>query len=89
MLVKPDVKSDCNAPANQQRIDEMAGRMRRNRGCGTSGSESTQRLLTVQEETMGTRKGTVKTTAAGINKPAKGEDEGDRYGEHRLRRDVR
>jgi hypothetical protein len=43
----------------------------------------------VQEETTGARKGTVRTTAAGINKPAKGEDEGDRYGEHRLQSDVR
>jgi hypothetical protein len=44
--------------------------------------------MMVQEETMGTRKGTVRTTAAGINKPAKGEDESDGYGEHRLWRDV-
>jgi hypothetical protein len=88
MLAKLDVKSNCDAPANQQRIDEMAGRACRNCRCGMSSSESTQGSPTVQEETTGTRKGTVRTTAAGINKPVKGEDKGDGYGEHRLWRDV-
>jgi hypothetical protein len=88
MLAKLDVKSDCDAPAKRQRIDETAGHVHRNCGCGTSGSESTQRSPTVQEETTGAMKGTVRTTAAGINKPAKGEDEGNGYGECRLQRDV-
>jgi hypothetical protein len=88
MLAKPDVKSDCDAPANQQRIDEMAGRTHRNHRCRMSGSESTQGSPRVQEEMIGTRKGTVRTTAAEINKPAKGEDKGNGYGEHRLWRDI-
>jgi hypothetical protein len=53
ILAKPDVKSNCDAPANRLRIDETAESARRVCGCGMSGSGSTQRLAMPQEETKG------------------------------------
>jgi hypothetical protein len=53
ILAKPDVKTDCDAPVNWLHINETAESTRRVCRCGMSGSGSTQRLVTLQEETTG------------------------------------
>jgi hypothetical protein len=53
ILAKPDVKSNCDTPANLLHIDETAESVHRLCGCGMSGSGPTQRSVTLQEETTG------------------------------------